>query len=160
MPEILNLIGALAAVATAVGVIIAAVQLRMAKQQSITTFEDQVAGQYREIARRLPVAALLGESLSESEQCKALPDFYHYFDLSNEQAYLYQRKRISGATWKEWSEGISQNLARPAFAAAWAEVHHRAPHSFNELRAHLSQSGLSITKSTTRPSPTATTSAR
>lgn len=135
MASILDLVQATAAVATAVGVLLAGWQLRLAKQQAITQFEDQLASQYREVARRLPVEALLGEPLEPTAQARALPDFYHYFDLSNEQAFLHQQRRIRKRTWLEWREGIAQNLQRAAFAAAWEEVSRRAPDSFNELRA-------------------------
>jgi hypothetical protein len=137
MSLVLDVIQASAAVATAAGVLIAGWQLRLAKQQAVTAFEDQLSSQYREIARRLPVQALLGEPLDASAQVSALPDFYHYFDLSNEQAFLHRRRRVRDQTWAEWSEGIEQNLERPAFARAWAEVTLRAPNSFNDLRAEL-----------------------
>lgn len=137
MDHIASFIETVAAAATAVGVLLAWWQLRLAKQQAVTTFEDSVASQYREIAARLPVKALLGENLSEPEFEAALPDFYHYFDLSNEQAYLHLKRRIRYETWSEWREGIHQNLARPAFGRAWNEVSSRAPESFNELRSEL-----------------------
>jgi hypothetical protein len=133
----LELIQVLAGVATAIGVLIAGRQISLAKHQAITAFEDQVASQYREIARRLPVEAMLGEPLDDAAHAEALGDFYHYFDLSNEQAFLQKRGRIRRTTWNEWGEGIEQNLRRPAFARAWEEVSRRAPDSFNELRAWL-----------------------
>ena len=68
----------------------------------------------------------------------ALPGFYHYFDLSNEQAFLHERGRIGNRTWNEWRSGIHQNLARPAFLKAWNDVSMRAPDSFDELRRVLS----------------------
>jgi hypothetical protein len=100
----------------------------------LTSFEDQLTAQYRDIARRLPIGALLGETLEEAEQEAALPDFYHYFDLCNEQAFLSHRGRIRPQTWNEWREGIEQKLSRPAFEAAWREVSTRAADSFNDLR--------------------------
>lgn len=123
--------------ATALGVLIAGWQLWLAKRQAVTTFEDQLGGQYREIARRLPIEALLGETLDERAYAEALPSFYHYFDLSNEQAFLHRQRRIRKRTWAEWREGIEQNLSRPAFARAWAEVSARSPESFNDLRSEL-----------------------
>jgi hypothetical protein len=134
---VLDIIQVLASVATAAGVFIAGWQLSLAKQQATTAFEDQLSGQYRDIARRLPVQALLGEPLDDASHALALPHFYHYFDLSNEQAYLHLRRRVRPQTWAEWKEGIEQNLQRPAFARAWTEVSRRAPESFNELRAEV-----------------------
>jgi hypothetical protein len=50
--------------ATAIGVFIAAWQLWRTYRQSITTFEDSLACEYRELAATLPTKALLGERLS------------------------------------------------------------------------------------------------
>ena len=52
-------------VATAIGVCLAAWQLWQAHRQSVTTFEDSFAREYRELAATLPTKALLGEPLSE-----------------------------------------------------------------------------------------------
>lgn len=134
---LLDIIQASAAVATAVGVFIAGWQLGLSKRQAVTTFEDQLASQYRDIARRLPVEALLGETLDEASYREALPEFYHYFDLSNEQACLRSQKRIRKRTWSEWRDGIKQNVNRPAFARAWDEISCRAPESFNDLRREI-----------------------
>jgi hypothetical protein len=130
----LQLIAALASLATAVGVLVAARQLALSKQQARTDFEDQLNAQYRELVRQLPVEALLGEPLTPAVQASHLGAFYHYFDLSNEQAFLWRQGRVSRGTWDNWVEGIEQNLRRPAFSAAWVEVSTRAPESFNDLR--------------------------
>jgi hypothetical protein len=130
----LEFVSVAASVATALGVFLAAGQLYLTSRQAVTQFEDQLAGQYREVARRLPLEALLGETLDEDTHQRALSDFYDYFDLSNEQAFLKKQGRISPTTWANWLEGIHQNLRRPAFARAWQEVRERAPDSFNELR--------------------------
>jgi hypothetical protein len=143
MTGILEVIQGVAGVATAVAVVFAALDLRATKEQARTTFADQVSSQYREISRRLPIEALLGETLSDSRQNEALPNFYHYFDLSNEQAYLHEKRRISEETWHEWKAGIQQNFRRPAFATAWWEVSSRAPESFDELRRLVGEMGRS-----------------
>lgn len=137
MLDTLAVISAAASIATAVGVAIAGWQLALTKRQAVLQFEDQLSSQYRALIRDLPVGALLGERLSEAEQAAALNTFYHYFDLSNEQAFLHEQRRVSGATWESWKEGIEQNLRRPAFRAAWEEVSRRAPQSFDELRRLL-----------------------
>jgi hypothetical protein len=134
---VFDLIQAIASAATTVGVLFAGWQLRQSRVQAVTTFEDQLAGQYRDIAHRLPIEALLGEPLDDAAHTAALGAMYHYFDLSNEQAYLYSKRRVRRATWEEWRDGIEQNLRRPAFARAWAEVSARAPESFNDLREAL-----------------------
>jgi hypothetical protein len=71
--------------------------------------------------------------LTDEEHERALDEFYHYIDLSNEQVFLRQRKRISAATWLNWRDGIRSNLDRPAFARAWQEIKERSG-NFAELR--------------------------
>ncbi|MFN2397342.1 MAG: hypothetical protein ABR543_01665 [Gemmatimonadaceae bacterium] len=132
--EYLAIISAVASIATAVGVMIAGRQLALTKRQSTVQFEDQLSAQYRELIRRIPIAALLGEPLREAEHAESLAAFYHYIDLSNEQAFLHEHRRVSSITWQSWREGIKQNLALPAFEKAWEEVGRRAPNSFDELR--------------------------
>lgn len=123
--------------ATATGVLVAAWQLWLAHRQSLTTFEDSLAREYRELAARLPTKALLGEELTEQEYREHFDEFYHYFDLSNEQAFLHDTGRIRPSTWQFWRDGIASNLKRPAFKRAWNEVCSRANGDFSELRAYF-----------------------
>jgi hypothetical protein len=130
----LELITALASLATAIGVLLAWWQIRLAKQQATTQFEDNIVREYREIALRLPVKALLEEQLDDAEYLQELENFYHYIDLTNEQIFLRQQNRINVKTWENWRDGIKSNLAKPAFKRAWDEIKLRAPDSFEELR--------------------------
>ena len=124
-----------ASVATAAGVGLAASQLFLSKRQVETQFEDHLASQYREIARQLPIEALLGEELANDRHEQALPYFYHYIDLTNEQVFLRMKGRIRKDTWADWCQGIRVNLARPAFSRAWEQIKSRSPDTFEELRA-------------------------
>lgn len=119
---------------TAIGVIFAGWQLRAAKRQARTDFEDSLNRDYRETIRALPIGALLGDVLSEAELLEHLADFYRYVDLCNEQIFLRQKDRISTSTWLNWADGIKDNLRRPAFQQAWKEIRTRATDSFEELR--------------------------
>lgn len=130
----LELLSAIANVATAMAVIVAAWQLVLSKRQAITTFEDSLAKEYRDIAATLPVKALLGEPLSDGEQVDKFDEFYRYFDLCNQQAFLRQTGRISDKTWEFWLDGIGSNIRRPAFARAWSEISQRSNGDFSELR--------------------------
>jgi hypothetical protein len=125
---------AVSGVATAIGVAVAAYQLLVARKQAATTFEDSLTVQYREIVAELPLEALFGESLPADQLHSLSPHFYRYFDLCNEQAFLYRSRRITRKTWSNWEEGILTNMRRPAFAQAWAEVARRATDDFDELR--------------------------
>lgn len=59
---------------------------------------------------------------------------YRYIDLSNEEAFLYSRKRITKDTWIDWHKGIKANLKLPTFSEVWAEVNRKNPAGFEELR--------------------------
>ena len=131
--EILAYVSAVGSLATAIGVLLTWQQLRHARRQSQTSFEDALAREYREIALRLPLGALLWEEI-DLQGPDVLKQFYHYFDLSNEQVFLRQNRRVSKPTWISWSGGIQSNLARPAFQKAWAEIKERSRTDFQELR--------------------------
>jgi hypothetical protein len=130
-----SVVVAIASVIAAIGVVALFWQVILSKQLALTTFEDDLAREYREITCRIPVEALLGEELEEKPYSEALAWFNQYVDLSNEQVFLRQKKRVSRDTWKDWCKGIESNLTRrPAFAKAWAEIKRRSPDSFEELR--------------------------
>ncbi len=131
---ILQTIASLTGIATTTGLFIAYRQFRLATRQSQTTFEDALSREYRQVAHRLPVRALLGDELPESRETLALDEFYWYFDLTNEQVFLRRTSRVTDATWASWRDGIATNLRKPAFAKAWEEVKRCAPDSFHELR--------------------------
>ncbi|MFT3684361.1 MAG: hypothetical protein QM783_05440 [Phycisphaerales bacterium] len=121
-PLVLQTIASFTGVATSTSMIIAYRQLKLATRNSQLTFEDAFAREYRQVGNRVPLKAVLGEPLSEDELAAALPEFFWYFDLSNQQVFLRRHQRVSDLTWSLWSEGIRANLARPAFAAAWERV--------------------------------------
>jgi hypothetical protein len=128
-----------ASIATAIGVFFAVLQLWYTRNRAITTFEDTLSSEYREITGRLPTEAMLGEILTADVQKTHFHEFYRYFDLSNSQIFLRQSGRISKKTWTFWADGIETNLARPAFAAAWAEISRRAGNDFSELRRLIAE---------------------
>lgn len=119
---------------TAAGIFLAAWQLRVTKRQAITSFEDTIAREYRDLANLLPTTALLGEELPDAEYEQAFDELYHYVDLCNEQVFLRQLGRIRRQTWIFWRDGIRSNLRRPAFHRAWSEISQRSNGDFAELR--------------------------
>lgn len=135
----MQLLQDISAVATAIGVFVAAWQLRQAKTDARSSFEDSLNSQYREVIRDLPLTALLGRPLSDADLASALPTFYRYFDLSNEQAFLHQRGRVRPGTWSNWLEGIQQNMARPAFRQAWLAMLPDLDGSFDQLKMIIAQ---------------------
>lgn len=134
MGNILEYLSVVANVATAIAVIVAAWQLYLAHKQSVMSFEDSFAKEYRELTSRLPTKALLGEQLTDEEYANHFDELYHYIDLCNEQAFLRKSGRISKKTWIFWKEGIASNMKRPAFERAWTEISHRSNGDFSELR--------------------------
>jgi hypothetical protein len=138
----LDYLSGASSLATAGGVLLAGWQLRATKQQAQSSFEDSFTSQYREIIHSLPLPAMFGEVLTSDELQAALPAFYRYFDLCNEQAFLRSKNRIRADTWTEWTEGIGQNLVRPAFRDAWREIDSRADGSFDDLRRLLAHMNL------------------
>ena len=129
----LNLADKIAPIIGIFGIGIGAYQLKHTRQQALTTFEDSLAREYRELANRLPTKALLGKPLNEVEQQIAFDELYHYFDLSNEQVFLRNIGRVRRDTWIYWRDGIKANFGRPAFACAWEEIKTLAPKDFTEL---------------------------
>ena len=108
-------------------------QVKLRKEQATTQFEDELSREYRELARELPVKALLGDELTDEEFKEEFPDLYYYVDLSNEQVFLRFEERVSKETWENWQDGIESNLKRPAFRMAWNEIKDRSD-TFQELR--------------------------
>jgi hypothetical protein len=120
-------------IVTSIGVVFAGWQLWLTQRQATTQFEDNLNAQYREIIKEIPIQALLGDPLNAKQQEEALEHFYHYFDLSNEQAFLRRKRRIRRETRNDWAEGITQNLSKPAFASAWRKITSRSQ-SFSDVR--------------------------
>lgn len=155
---VLDWITVVASLATSIGVLLAWRQLVLARQQATTQFEDGMTNQYRNLVGSLPVKAMLGEELSAEELDESLSAFFCYFDLSNEQVFLRQQGRVSPATWANWAEGISSNMALPGFRQAWERVRNKPVQRFDELRALLHHgsgfdpSGKSIGSSDDSPS--------
>lgn len=133
--DVASLIGGFGSGVAGVGAAAAFWQLRLLKMQSVTSFEDGLVDEYRDIAKDLPLDALLGVDMSPQDVAQALPAFYRYFDLCNQQAFLHGQGRIRAETWRLWKDGIVSNLRRPAFARAWAEIAAKAIGDFDELRA-------------------------
>jgi hypothetical protein len=137
--NLFEIIQSVTSISTAVGVGIAASQLIISKRQAQSQFEDAFAEQYRRITASLPLSALLGCRLEESELNDSLRTFYNYFDLSNEQAFLAANGRLRKETWENWREGIEQHFARPAFTQAWDRLSPDLDGSFDDLKALLSR---------------------
>ncbi len=123
----------IASIATSIGVLIAAWQLREARRVAQTTFEDSFDQQYRELSMKIPVDSLLGKETPENKISEAREVIYNYLDLCNEQISLRKKNRVNKKCWESWQEGIKDNLEKSAFQKVWAEVKAEAPETFTFL---------------------------
>ncbi len=122
-----------ASVATAIGVFIAAFELRGAQKIAQTEFEDSLDQQYRELAKGIPVDALIGKTVSEDKKEFTRELIYNYLDLSNEQVFLRKRNRIRKDTWLDWCAGIKSHLQKTEFQLVWQEIKLESPGAFTFL---------------------------
>ncbi|MFT5717350.1 MAG: hypothetical protein ACI9T7_001541 [Oleiphilaceae bacterium] len=122
---------AVASVATAIGVLFGAWQIRLSKKQAQAEFEDSMDQQYRSLSMDLPVDVLIGKEPDENQKPIVRELVFNYLDLSNEQVYLRAKGRISKYTWESWCFGIKAHLERPAFKQVFDEV--RAASGFTYL---------------------------
>lgn len=130
MSHYLDLIVSLATMA---GVIIAAVQLRASSKIAQAQYEDSIDQQYRDLARGIPVDALIGKEVQAQDKSLTRELIYNYLDLSNEQIFLRKKNRVKFDTWSDWCAGIKANLAKPEFAKVWNEVKQESPQTFTFL---------------------------
>ncbi|MEL0083214.1 MAG: hypothetical protein VW985_09285 [Gammaproteobacteria bacterium] len=132
--EIYETARVVASLATAIGVAIAAWQIRRNAEQTRTAFEDSLNKEYRELMRPVPLNALVGETVAEKEAELAKDAIYNYLDFCNQQVYLRKKKRVRKATWLEWQEGMKTNFSLPLFTEVAQLVFARLPEIFSELR--------------------------
>lgn len=124
---------AIAAIATAISAIGAAWTLREMRAIAQGSFEDSFDQQYRELARGIPVDALIGKNVVPEMKNETRELVYNYLDLSSEQAYMRMTGRVRRATWNSWSLGIKANLEKVEFAKVWEEVYLHSPDTFTYL---------------------------
>jgi len=126
---------------TMLGVLVAAFQLRVSSKIAQSEFEDSIDQQYRELAKGIPVDALIGRSVSDDKKELTRELIYNYLDLCNEQIFLRKKKRIRMDTWADWRTGIELNLQKHEFQAVWSEIKSEAPQTFSFLE-RLEASGF------------------
>ncbi|MBS9405362.1 hypothetical protein KG088_17260 [Halomonas sp. TRM85114] len=123
----------IASIATAIGVALGVVQLHLSKKLAQTQFEDSLVQQYRVLAKDIPVDCLIGKEVSQEQWPDIRELIFNYLDLSNEQIALRANRRIGKKTWKDWKDGIIENLDKPAFSRLWDEVKESSPGTFSFL---------------------------
>jgi len=118
---------------TAIGVLVAAFQLRVSSKIAQSEFEDSIDQQYRELAKEIPVDALIGKTVSDDKIELTRELIYNYLDLCNEQIFLRKKKRVRKDTWADWLTGIESNLAKSEFKKVWSEIKLESPKTFTFL---------------------------
>lgn len=147
MNILIEVINPFAPLATMAGVIIAIILIWQFHSQSVTTFEDSFAKEYRELSRLFPARVLLGDDITKEEMNNLFDEFFSYFDLSNEQIFLRQIGRIRDETWIFWCDGINSNFRKPAFQRAWEKFENMKTSEFSELRRLLKSNFMEDPKS-------------
>lgn len=102
--------------------------------QQRTSFEDSLTKEYREIIRRIPYKALIGDDLCESDKITAYNEVYNYMDLCNEQIFLRMSGRVREKTWNNWQEGMLTNFSLKVFDRASQEIFSKLKNNFKELK--------------------------
>ena len=123
----------LVSITTAIGVLVAAFQLRTSSKIAQSEFEDAIDQQYRDLARGIPVDALIGKCVAEDKKELTRELIYNYLDLCNEQIFLRRKKRIRKDTWVDWCTGMESNLSKKEFAKVWLEIKTESPKTFTFL---------------------------
>ena len=118
---------------TAIGVMVAAFQLRVNSKIAQSEFEDSIDQQYRQLAKDIPVDALIGKTVPVDKAEFTRELIYNYLDLCNEQIFLRKKKRVRKDTWTDWCSGIESNLNKAEFEKVWAEVKCESPKTFTFL---------------------------
>jgi hypothetical protein len=126
----------IAALATAGGVVLVVVQLILGRRDARTALEDDLAGEYRQLAASLPPAAFFDKE-DPANACppfqEHLREYVRYIDLSNQQVFLRMERRIRRRTWFLWRDGMHDNFDRTSFKNAWVYVRTYSPKSYDEL---------------------------
>ena len=107
-------------------------QLKHSNRVALDEFEHNLDTQYRDLMLPIPVAILLGDSkkLNDIEYEKVREFIYNYYDLSNEQCFLFKRGKISERTWNAWRSGMKSHLKKPVFNQVILEIIEHNPFDF------------------------------
>ena len=105
----------------------------MSSKIAQSEFEDSIDQQYRELAKDIPVDALIGKTVDEDKAEFTRELIYNYLDLCNEQIFLRKKKRVRKDTWVDWCAGIKSNLSKSEFEKVWTEIKRESPKTFTFL---------------------------
>lgn len=147
-----NLIGTIISAFTALGTVFGAYiiynQLKINQIVYQSTFENDIVKRFYKITNDITFKVMFLKK-GELEFTKLLDEkinfFYQYFDLTNQELFLNEKKRINPDTWIEWKEGIVWIMKLDSFKYAWEKVNEKcADDTFNEFREFIKENGLSL----------------
>jgi hypothetical protein len=130
------LIGDIASIATAVGVLAAVAALRQAQRQRLRQFEDTYVARYWNLMDRLSLSVLRADGHGPPDEHDERV-IRAYFQLCEDELELRKTGWISDATWRIWADGIRWQMQPWPFDELWRTItesdgHHEPP--FAHLR--------------------------
>lgn len=131
----------IASVVTALAVVFAVGQLRVARQQSHREFENLYVQRYWSLLDRFSEAAVLDDDLSAWDRGdKAIA--LNYMRLCEDQLDMRRLGRITNSSWSFWAPAIRQAMSEPAYH----DLRNAYPNQFHSLRDFLSTGQDPFTK--------------
>ncbi|MGH1549189.1 hypothetical protein ACRAWB_08450 [Leifsonia poae] len=127
-----QILSSLATAVTALAVVFAAGQLRVAREQSHRDFENLYVQRYWSLLDKFSVDATLEEArtaATPSDRAIAL----NYMRLCEDQLDMRRLGRITHQTWGFWSGAIRESMSEPSYVKLRDEY----PSSFGQIRAFM-----------------------
>lgn len=122
------LVAAAELAAVVIGIAAIWLNLRALRDQLRTHTFIEYTGRYARIWDNLPAPARSRRGdfdttkLSSEERVQLMNVVRGYLNLSSEEYWLYQSKRIDKGTWEIWRLGIIDTVKLPWFRSTWEEV--------------------------------------
>jgi len=116
-----ELIGDIALIVTAIGVLGVVLGLRQNYRERLRQFEAMYVGRYWMILDKLSIDALSGscpDKISEDDN-KAIRS---YILLCEDELEMRDNGYIADSTYKLWADGIRNQLKQPMFEKIWEQV--------------------------------------
>ena len=127
--DVWQILSTLASVVTALAVVFAAGQLRVAREQSHRDFENLYVQRYWSLLDKFSVEATLDEAraaATPADHAIAL----NYMRLCEDQLDMRRLGRITNKTWSFWSAAIQESMSE----ASYVKLRNDYPSSFGQIR--------------------------
>jgi hypothetical protein len=126
-------VGDIALVVTAIGVLGAVFGLRQSYRERLQQFEAMYVGRYWAIQDRMSLDALKGSdpkiiSHADEQAIRA------YLLLCEDELEMRQAGYIGDGTYILWAAGIRQQLTQPMFARIWHQIQNETTFPYDHLR--------------------------